>query len=240
MNPIVDQGGGFLIPYARGRGLDLVHRSAAVPGEEYRCPGCGERLSVRDGDVRRKHYAHDFGRPCSPETVIHKTAKLIASEWVKPLYSLPPDDDEWISDWSAILIYRCANCGKTECQALLPFKCMQDASNDCEFFAVVEHRHHGYTPDVCVQVRDYYGSELGPSRCLIGIEVRVTHAVEEKHVGRDLPWIEVDGAEVVSRYERREAFSVPEYAVIRSSPEMYCLDCAELSAKIVNARKILP
>ena len=75
----------FKITYALLNDV-LVHIDDAkkVEGsEKYTCPGCHSVVIVRSGRVRLKHYAHQSGSRCSPETVIHKTAKLKVRELLK-------------------------------------------------------------------------------------------------------------------------------------------------------------
>ena len=64
------------VPVAVDAGGRLARPEKADPGESYRCPGCGSEVVLRSGDKRRAHFAHRKGESCSPDGVLHRSAKM--------------------------------------------------------------------------------------------------------------------------------------------------------------------
>lgn len=65
----------LLLPYATNPRGDFVTPEIAVKGEEHRCPQCGDLVVLRQGEVKRAHFAHKPTAQCSAETVQHIVAK---------------------------------------------------------------------------------------------------------------------------------------------------------------------
>jgi hypothetical protein len=63
-----------------GAGL-LVRPAEAAPGA-YTCPGCSERVVLRAGAIKVRHFAHGPGS-CSTETALHAAAKRLLVQVVE-------------------------------------------------------------------------------------------------------------------------------------------------------------
>lgn len=61
----------------------LVHIDDARQGEEYFCPNskCDERLIIKDGGYKRKHFSHTSGKKCSYDNYLHSLAERKFVEW---------------------------------------------------------------------------------------------------------------------------------------------------------------
>lgn len=61
----------------------LVHINDARQGEEYFCPNskCDERLIIKDGGYKRKHFSHTSGKKCSYDNYLHSLAERKFAEW---------------------------------------------------------------------------------------------------------------------------------------------------------------
>lgn len=49
----------------------------ATKGEAYLCPGCELPLTLKKGEVKRPHFAHQKGTSCTQESIFHKLGKLV-------------------------------------------------------------------------------------------------------------------------------------------------------------------
>lgn len=60
-------------------GLDadgnIIAAENAVKGKAYFCPACSERVVIKAGKIRAKHFSHPSASNCNHETVLHQTAK---------------------------------------------------------------------------------------------------------------------------------------------------------------------
>ncbi len=72
----------FLVPFGLADDGRLVARDAVEKGHRYRCPECESNLIVKAGDVRRRYLAHEANTACEPESLAHKTAKLLVAQVV--------------------------------------------------------------------------------------------------------------------------------------------------------------
>lgn len=162
---------GFLIPYAFSVNGDLVSRGDAVKGNDYFCLGCGQRLVVRLGNVKTKHFAHLGRFVCSSETVIHATAKRLIVE-VIALWK--------VGGVRPQVLRRCGSCGGKGLQ-YLPDRVLSAGVEYC--------LESGYVVDVAM---------FGSDGVIAAVEVYVTHLVtKEKSEGLGIPWVELIGSEVV-------------------------------------------
>jgi ssDNA-binding Zn-finger/Zn-ribbon topoisomerase 1 len=162
----------FVIPLALNAAGDLVRAAGGEKGNEYSCPQCLVTIVLRKGEVRRPHFAHVVGTPCSPESVAHKTAKMLIAQVVRSWRAGGP---------APAVIRRCPRCHGPHCQRI-PERVHR---------AVVE------SPlDTCV-VPDV--TLLGPDgRALAVIEILATHAVDEsKKPKLTVPWIELSSDHVL-------------------------------------------
>ncbi|WP_230682728.1 competence protein CoiA family protein [Pluralibacter gergoviae] len=49
----------------------------AIRDKDYYCPCCDEKLTLRAGNIKRKHFSHRNDSKCDPESVYHKLAKFL-------------------------------------------------------------------------------------------------------------------------------------------------------------------
>lgn len=165
----------FLVPLGVAADGGLVRPEAATKGQPYGCPGCGDPLVFRAGEVRARHFAHRATGICTSETVLHATAKRLVAESVA-LWRAGRRE-------SLVTVRRCANCERS-------FNRPIPASVT---HAAVERRlASGRVVDVAL---------LGADDGVIGaVEVFVAHAVDEtKAVDLgSLPWVEVAAEQIVN------------------------------------------
>ena len=144
-------------------------------GREYRCPACRSPLSLKgakDGARRRRHFAHRPNITCAPESIIHKTAKLLVQRSV--------------NDWKLgigpqpVVKHRCTNCN-AYVDGVLP--------SQVEGASIEQRLPDGYVVDVALLAR---------RRALAAVEIRVTHPVGElKGESLCIPFIELEGQAII-------------------------------------------
>lgn len=164
------------VPVAVDKAGELVRPQDADPAGSYRCPGCGSELIVRQGELRRAHFAHRRGDGCSIESVLHRAAKRrlvqVVEQWLhsggpRPCISRP--------------------CPLYTCDGGV----VQDVPDDVTGVAEEVRLADGTIGDV-VLYRDQ-------SPCAV-VEVMATHAVgREKAARLGLPWFEVEAEAVLER-----------------------------------------
>ncbi len=95
----------FLVPFGLAEDGRLVARDQVEKGERYRCPECETDLIVKAGEVRRRYLAHRVDTACEPESVTHKTAKLLVAQVV----------NDWKAGRGAVPVVErvCAGCSAT-------------------------------------------------------------------------------------------------------------------------------
>lgn len=167
--------GGVLIPYALDNDLLVFHMEASK-GRSYLCPSCRAPLVFKKGDVKVQHFAHAtdpkaFG--CSPETVLHKTAKRLLCEWVNAGKQLKAKYRCFCGDWFT-----------------------RDFATATGFSAEEEHRlASGHRADVAVLKS---GKVHGVIEVFVSHRVD-----EAKALALPKPWVEVDALHVLSPYSDR-------------------------------------
>jgi len=164
------------VPVAVDEAGELVRPDEADPDGSYRCPGCGADLIVRQGKLRRAHFAHRRGDGCSAESTLHRAAKRrlvqVLDEWLhgdgpRPCPSRP--------------------CPTFSCEGGI----VQDVPADLSAVAEEVGLADGTIGDV-VLYRD-------EAPCAV-IEVVVTHSVGREKASRlGLPWFEVEAEAVLER-----------------------------------------
>lgn len=71
-------------PVALSAAGELVWARKTVARELYECPSCHAAMHLRAGVKVRAHFAHvPSEQPCSPESVLHASAKLIVKEAIE-------------------------------------------------------------------------------------------------------------------------------------------------------------
>ena len=69
------------IPFAIDDSGQLCSPVGSEKGKQYFCPVCGEPVIPRHGQKRVAHFAHKASGTCTPETIVHKTAKLLIQKY---------------------------------------------------------------------------------------------------------------------------------------------------------------
>lgn len=164
------------VPVAVDESGELVRPEEADAAGSYRCPGCGSDLIVRQGELRRAHFAHRRGDGCSTESTLHRAAKRrlvqVVEEWLhgdgpRPCISRP--------------------CPTFSCDGGV----VQDLPTDVTAVAEEVRLDDGTVGDLVLYRDD------GP--CAV-IEVVVTHSVGREKASRlGLPWFEVEAEGVLDR-----------------------------------------
>lgn len=160
------------IPFAIDDELKLCRPTTAEKSKNYFCPCCGEKVILKQGEIKTTHFAHKISDTCNQETITHKTAKLLVQKMVqdwKSGKSNPPN-----------LARACHICHLPVSQ-LLPEKVDK---------AILEHRlSDGSIVDVALMVGDVAHA---------AVEIKVTHAVDGIKADKlQIPFIELDGYAVI-------------------------------------------
>lgn len=160
------------IPFGVGEDGRIIPAEFAREGQQYYCPGCDERLILKEGEIRTKHFSHSPGSACSLETILHKAAKRMVFYAIR----------ENASGHASISILNCCHeCGSEYDVMLKP--------NTFTSAAVEE----SVGPYIC----DVVGHRGDDSS--LAVEILVTHAVEpEKACGLSIPWVELSAESVIS------------------------------------------
>lgn len=74
---------GVFLFYALNSVGQLIHISSVKNNQAYYCPTCKEKLILRVGNLKAKHFAHQRlnCRGAIHESIIHRTGKLILKKW---------------------------------------------------------------------------------------------------------------------------------------------------------------
>ncbi len=159
----------FRVPLALDRHGRLLSPGEVGSGEPIACPGCGLSLVLRAGAVRAHHFAHPSGTPCSPESALHRTAKLLVAQAVNDwrTHTMPPPK----------IVRTCKNSGCHE-------KHPQPLPNNVARAAVERRLPSGLVVDVAL--------EDSKENVVAAVEVFFSHEVSDAKSARlDLPWIEL-------------------------------------------------
>lgn len=162
------------VPLALNENGQIVKPQDAHKGQNYICPGCGDKLTLRRGAVKKVHFAHRASEVCNNETIIHNLAKRQIAQIIN-------DYASGIGE-SPVIERKCEACYQVKEQKL-PSR---------QISAQLERKLlSGYIADVAV---------LGENNEFVAaIEVKVTHAVSEgKHWQMGLPYIEVEGEAILN------------------------------------------
>jgi len=161
------------LSHAHDGGAMLTSAEDAIRGEEHVCPSCSDPVTLRRGDVRVAHFAHRPGTNCSPESAIHKIAKLLIAQVIH-LNALG-------SDRAITIENSCEHCGCAVTRALPPGT----------FTGAQEEVAVG---SYWVDVAGYNGAKIA-----LAVEIRHTHAVGEEKAGSlDGFWVELVAADVIA------------------------------------------
>lgn len=163
----------FRVPLGLAPDGSLIGPDEATKAATYACPACGTPLIFRAGQIRARHFAHAVDTGCSPQTVLHATAKRVLVERV--------------ALWKAgrrpapVTIRSCSKCGGET-----PRPCPESVTGAAEEVTLPSGRR----VDVAL---------LADDTVVAAIEVLVTHQVDEVKAGDlgELPWIEVEAFRVL-------------------------------------------
>jgi hypothetical protein len=167
-------------------GLDtsgaLVRAAEADRLTPYACPSCQAVLVLRAGTKRIKHFSHSPNGVCSPESILHKTAKLLIANVISANAAGTPAGE-------IVLDRTCDSCRATY-HHTLPLKTFTAAAQEVrvgKFICdVVGYREKGVHA--------------------LSIEILHTHSVNgEKLEALQGYWIELDAEAVIQNPNRWQA-----------------------------------
>lgn len=166
----------LLIPIAKDSDGNFVKPADANKTASYFCPECGECVILRRGTKKRSHFAHKTSQ-CSQESVVHKAAKemiqMVVLAWKAGLRPAP------------VFVCKCYRC-HNKIESPIPDK--------VDAVALEVTLADGHRVDVGL---------LEKGITIAAIEVKVTHAVDVIKAGQiSVPFIEVDGNEIIERPDR--------------------------------------
>lgn len=163
----------LFVPYGINPDGRVINAADAQRDTVYQCPLCRSALVYHAGQTVVRHFAHKAGTACSLETVLHKTAKLLILQAVAD--HVNPSLDETIS----------ITCQCVSCSTAFPLDIPKTAFTT----ARQEERVGSFVCDVVAMRED------SPA---LGIEIRVTHEVDEAKA-KALPifWVELIATDVL-------------------------------------------
>lgn len=160
---------GLKYAYALDENDKSIEVSSALKGENYHCPYCKERMIIKEGQKKRKHFAHyRKTENCSYETYLHSLAKKRIEEWFNTfavlkigLYGKQP----------CIHYDNCIWGEKGTCtrRGLIIYN-LKTFYNTIE----IEKKYKGFIPDLLLINKDK------PNQDPIFIEIYVTHPCSEE------------------------------------------------------------
>ena len=206
---IMSEEQGLKIPFAYD-GDHFVHPSEAERTDTYFCPNCNEELIYRKGEHKRPHFAHHGGTVCSaPETILHHAAK-------RRLRQLVEEGIE-IRSKTPFFVRECGLCCKPKVKQHIP--------DYVRAVALEKRLPNGYQPDVLLL------SDEEEAQPIAALEVVVTNAVEEQKANSiDLPWMEIQGEDVMATLGEESPVHIK---VNRDSLESAsCKGCQEQLSKV--------
>ncbi|EKN4695555.1 hypothetical protein ABF228_002295 [Yersinia ruckeri] len=160
------------VPFGLDTYGNLVSVDNIVKGQSYFCPACSTQLVYKSGEIRAKHFSHPAESGCSPESILHKTAKRL----IKNVIISNSNETNEIE-----LVNYCRSCGDEYVVRLKK-----------GFFSGAEEEV-SIPPYIC----DIVGFKNNEMR--LAIEIFVTNEVNsEKAKGLKLFWIELDAQSVIN------------------------------------------
>lgn len=160
------------VPIALDEAGSPIRVENAEKGKHYFCPSCSVKLTLRVGDVKVPHFAHQPSEVCSEETITHKTAKFLVQKAVRDAHAgMAP---------YPIVERECSVCSGTVAETLS--RKLEDAELETKLSC-------GYIVDVVL---------LSGGAPRAAVEIRVKHPVDEEKKSRlSVPFVELDGYEIV-------------------------------------------
>lgn len=163
----------LLVPYGLNPEGLLVPPAQAQKDTNYICPACSHPLVLHAGPQVVRHFAHKTDASCNPETLAHKTAKLLLAQVITEQSTSPRPRP--IS-----LVCRCDCCGMGF-QRKLPPQAMTGAREE-------------------VPIGDFVCDVVAyrVEKPVLVLEVLVTHAVDVRKANAlPLPWAELRAEEIL-------------------------------------------
>ena len=163
----------FVVPYAVGVDGWLYSPGQAVKGEEYRCPGCGDRVVPHQGQIVAWHFAHRSNASCSKESVEHRTAIRLSVEAAKR------------GEFSVLMPSICERCGDVDWANVARVDLSVDDGDDKNIAL-----GNGRFGDAIL---------LSNGVPVVNVEVCYTHPVtEEKKNTMPISWVEINAVEILA------------------------------------------
>lgn len=163
----------------------LVHIGDAKQGEDYYCPysNCGERLIIKDGGNRRKHFSHiKNSTKCSYNNYLHSLAERKIAEWFNSVNAITI---ELVTD-----VY-CAyynNCVWRNNNEALSCKRKRLCSYDLKTYynkIEIEKSEHGFRWDLWL-------TNTNKDYTPMAIEIKVTHECDINKTSSGYKIIEIE------------------------------------------------
>lgn len=180
---------------------NLVLVDKATKSVAYTCPSCEEALILKDGGKRTKHFSHPANGICSPESILHKTAKLLIMKAISANAAGTPDGE-------IILDRICDSCRDTFPHTL-PLKTFTSAAQEVR---------------VGKFICDVVGYR-GKGAHALSVEILNTHSVSgDKLEQLEGYWIELNAEDVIQSPNRWRTVQA------KLKPHQ-CKRCLELAKK---------
>ncbi|MYN47588.1 hypothetical protein GTP23_21315 [Pseudoduganella sp. FT93W] len=163
---------GLAVPYGINSHGVLVCANDADSTEPYHCLSCAAPLTLKAGDLRVRHFAHNVGSRCDGESVLHQIAKELVAQVINEMTR---------SAKELRLSCTCRKCRK-QFDTVLGSRAFDRAVNEVQEGA--------FRCDVMA----YRGDSA-----VLAIEVINTHAVDQaKGEALRVAWIELDAKDIIN------------------------------------------
>ncbi|MHC6327348.1 competence protein CoiA family protein [Escherichia coli] len=149
----------------------VINVNDAIRDKDYYCPCCDEKLTLRTGNIKRKHFSHRNDSKCNPESVYHKLAKFLIC------YAISENAK---GNKQIKMVSKCHGCDKEHKKIITP-RIFSNAKDEVPI--------DKYRCDVVAYLNN--GNK-------VAIEVFHTHEIdEEKKKNLSIPWIELKSETVI-------------------------------------------
>lgn len=164
--------------YALNKDRELIHINDAIKGNDFYCPCCGAPMIIKQGEIKRKHFAHKANiENCSYETYLHKLAKIRIQECFNQNLNFNITfNQECICDAEVCSIKRSPRCSWLDKKTFD----LKKYYNSCEQEIPIK----GFVADLLISDNN---SKYPP----ILIEIYVSHKCSEEKINSGLRIIEI-------------------------------------------------
>lgn len=165
--------------YAKDENGNIVRIDNAVKGNKYYCIGCGKEITAKLGEIRRHHFSHKKEEQCENEGYLHKLAKYKITRLFR-------ENNEFNINYKRERL-----CSNEHCffksQDCTSYELEDKAINLKEYYDTIEEekQYDNYVADLLLTKSDI------TNRKPVFIEIKVTHASEEKKINSDNKIIEI-------------------------------------------------